>query len=47
MVTKSTGGKGGDGAVLTKAAEEVIREFHELYQRLNDFLAAETANLKL
>ncbi|MFV0436345.1 MAG: winged helix-turn-helix domain-containing protein [Desulfopila sp.] len=47
LVAKSTGGKGGGGAVLTEAGENVIREFHELYLRLTAFLVAETENLHL
>jgi len=47
LVAKSTGGKGGGGAVLTEAGEKIIRDFHYLHQRLNDFLATETAKLQL
>jgi len=43
LVAKSTGGKGGGGAVLTEAGERIIQDFRDLHQRLNEFLATETA----
>ena len=47
LVTTSTGGKGGGGALLTEAGENIICEFHELHKRLDAFLQQETTQLCL
>jgi molybdate transport system regulatory protein len=47
LVTTSKGGKGGGGATLTDAGSRVINQFRRLGQRLEAFLAAETAGLVL
>ena len=47
LVCTSKGGKGGGGAYLTKAGETAITQFTELLNRLDAFLAEETARLQV
>lgn len=47
VVTTSTGGKGGGGALLTETGKKIIHDYHELRKRLDLFLTQETANLLL
>lgn len=46
LVIARKGGRGGGGAVLSPTGEAAIIEFRALQQRLEDFLAAETENLR-
>lgn len=39
VVEKTTGGKGGGGAVLTETGEQAIEMFWTAYQEFQDFLA--------
>jgi molybdate transport system regulatory protein len=45
LVTTATGGRGGGGASLTGAGEEMISTFHTLHRRLQTFLREETGRL--
>ena len=47
LVATSKGGKGGGGALITEAGEQVIAEFLELQGRLKRFLERETKDLAL
>lgn len=47
LVAKSTGGKGGGGAVLTESGERIVRDFRELHNRLDEFLARETKQFQI
>ncbi|MFH0785079.1 MAG: LysR family transcriptional regulator [Pseudomonadota bacterium] len=47
LVSTSKGGKGGGGAILTEAGEAAIMEFTGLLERLDAFLAEETARLPI
>jgi molybdate transport system regulatory protein len=43
LVVTAAGGKGGGGTRLTPAGEQAIEKFHEVYQRLQEFLELETS----
>lgn len=47
LVSTSKGGKGGGGACLTEAGELVVKEFADLLDRLDIFLAEETSRLQV
>ncbi len=47
VVEKSTGGKGGGGAVLTPAGEQVIDVFWQAYDDFQEYLDAQTDTLDL
>jgi len=47
LVEKSTGGKGGGGAVVTEAGAKRIQEFYDMHKRLTEFLRKETDRLSL
>lgn len=47
LVATSKGGKGGGGAYLTEAGEAAVQEFAGLLDRLDVFLAEETARLQV
>ncbi|MBM9520535.1 winged helix-turn-helix domain-containing protein [Desulforhopalus vacuolatus] len=47
LVVKSTGGKGGGGAVITEAGAKRIQEFYDMHKRLTEFLRKETDRLSL
>ena len=47
LVSASKGGKGGGGAFLTEAGELAIKTFASLLNRLDVFLAEETARLQV
>lgn len=47
LVTTRKGGRGGGGAVLTEAGEGAIRDFRAMQDRLETYLASETARLKV
>jgi molybdate transport system regulatory protein len=46
VVAKSTGGKGGGGAVLTEAGERAIELFWPAYAEFKEHLARQTARLR-
>jgi molybdate transport system regulatory protein len=47
LVATSKGGKGGGGATLTEAGELAVREYVDLLDRLDAFLAKETSRLQV
>jgi molybdate transport system regulatory protein len=47
VVRKSTGGRGGGGAVLTEAGQQAIDSFWAAYRDFNDFLSARSKQLGL
>jgi len=47
IVEKSTGGKGGGGAVLTEAGMRAINCFWSVYRDFKEFLAERSQQLKL
>ena len=47
LVEKSTGGKGGGGAVVTEAGERAIKYFWDLNERFKDFLDQEMKEFRL
>jgi molybdate transport system regulatory protein len=47
LVSTSKGGKGGGGANLTEAGEIAVKEFADLLNRLDIFLAEETSRLQV
>jgi molybdate transport system regulatory protein len=47
LVVKSTGGKGGGGAIVTEAGLKRIEEFYDMHKRLSEFLRKETDRLSL
>ncbi len=47
VVEKSTGGRGGGGAVLTPAGEAVIEAFWAAYDDFQEYLDAQTKKLSL
>jgi len=47
VVTKSTGGRGGGGAIITVAGEQAIETFWSAYQDFRRFLAEHTRALEL
>lgn len=46
VVEKSTGGRGGGGAVVTAAGERAIETFWEAYRAFRDFLEERTRRLE-
>jgi molybdate transport system regulatory protein len=47
LVISHRGGKGGGNAVVTAHGLSVIREFHSLHQKLQEFLKDNTKNIQL
>ncbi|MDN5287490.1 MAG: ModE family transcriptional regulator [Mucilaginibacter sp.] len=47
VVISHRGGKGGGNAVVTEHGLKVIREFHSLHQKLQEFLKDNTKSIQL
>ncbi len=47
VVEKSTGGRGGGGAILTKTGEQAIQTFWSVHSEFKEFLHARGKRLKL
>jgi len=47
VVEKTTGGRGGGGAVVTQEGEQAITSFWSAYQDFKDFLAQRSENLDI
>jgi len=47
LVTKTTGGRGGGGAVLTEAGERALASFWRVHEEFRQFMAAQTSALIL